>query len=131
MIKWIGYTLSIFVLGLFTSGVHAQDDAANPIPSLEEVVPVPSLDYFFDEYHRMIANFEGDEAELQIQFFIGKKYRYCQVIPVAYRVVQCKDCSSRGIGGEGGRAYCGYKCNTNCSVRYGKCSESRNRPPCP
>ena len=76
---------------------HAEDDPSNPVPTLEEAVPVPSMDYFIEEYDRLLE--QDKEGQTTVQFFIGKKYRYCQVIPEAYRFVRCKDCVSRGIGG--------------------------------
>lgn len=127
--------LIVLIIGAFSFAAMAQpqtngDDAENPIPSVEDAYPVPpTAEPFMDGVDVMFDSLESGAVEPQL--FIGKKYRYCQVKPVGYNQVACSNCTSRGIGGEGGRAYCGAKCGGACSVRYGRCSESRNRPPCP
>ena len=44
--------------------------------------------------------------------------------------VQCRDCTSGILGGEGGRVVCGIQ-NAGCTIEYGSCGEDRNRPYCP
>ena len=81
------------------AAVQPQEDAErNPVPQLEVAIPIPSMEYFVEEYDRLVEQIV--EGGLEPHFF-GEKYRYCQVIPEAYRVVRCKDCVSRLIGGEG------------------------------
>lgn len=132
MMKVLCRTLCAAAVAIWMSNdAHAQehDDEVNIAPQLEEVVPIPPVEFFVEEYDQLIEQMESES--FSPQFFFGKKYRYCQIIPQAYRVVLCRDCVSKGIGGEAGRVYCGVKCGMSCSVRYGKCSEERNKPPCP
>ena len=56
----------------------------------------------------------------------AKKHDYCVVRPG--QTPHCQDCAVR-LGGEGGKLLCAYKFRAR-SVRYGRCDEARNRPPC-
>jgi hypothetical protein len=57
----------------------------------------------------------------------ARKHDYCVVKPEG-QTPRCLDCSVR-LGGEGGKLICSYKFGRG-KVRYGRCDESRNRPPC-
>lgn len=128
---WLtGFILSVLMFSTSFAQVENGEDAENPVPSIEDAYPVPpSALPFAEGFDKMLDRLGS--GEVQPQFFIGKKYRYCQVAPIGHNQVACSNCTSRGLGGEAGRAYCGARCGkAGCSVRYGRCSEPRNIPPC-
>jgi hypothetical protein len=56
------------------------------------------------------------------------KHEYCVVRRQGTAPPVCQNCSAQ-IGGEGGKVICHYRFGQG-SVRYGRCDEPRNRPPC-
>jgi hypothetical protein len=76
----------------------------------------------------LLLFFENGWAAAQTQSAPGaNKHQYCVVTQKADRLV-CQDCSAQ-LGGEGGKMICRYRFSTG-TVRYGRCDEPRNRPPC-
>jgi hypothetical protein len=78
----------------------------------------------------LLLLFENGWAAAQTESAPGatrNKHQYCVVTQKADRVV-CQDCSAQ-LGGEGGKVICRYRFSTG-TVRYGRCDEPRNRPPC-
>lgn len=117
-------TLAILRAGL----VFAQDEPAAPDTEEDTDVTEEMVDRLCSEHaawklqQKAMQSSADDPDSVQPMFFIGKKYRYCAVCPDhATRTNRCRSCSTRGIGGEGGRVGCGIQ-NPGCSIKFGKCN---------